>query len=540
MSPTTWTNLGVPTTTWSDGGAPTTTWAILGDPSPFARILETPEIEYDTRELSQDDLTTVTTIVDQSPEGNDATGVNSPQYELDAWGATLDQIRLQDAAAPNNDQAFSFDGSVFAGTNLTLFAVLRAVDITSHLAIVGSSSQSTPPRRIELFIQSNGSIVFGFQNDPHDIVSATGLVSTNDRVIITARHSSTGGKILRLNGSQVGANATSTTNLVSYDDARLGRVNTGVVGSPGNFHGLDKHFAWISGYSTATSDADITAMEGFLADTFNITGANLTAAAKPTISGPEIEFDARSLAFADGATVTTWNDTSGESNNATSVNTPTYGLNAWGGGIEDIRFTASPDDDHFTYDGSAFVGSNLTIFIAARIQSLTTAAAFVGGASATDLEQLEIGVNTDGSIRFSFSDDGGADEISSTAGDISADGSCFIIVCRHSSTDGKVIRLNGVQVAAGASSTSNLTAYTTPYIGRIGSGFNTDMRLAWLSGYTSALSDCRIEQMEAFLMNIWCSTLDLDSESWCGEADDATTWSNLGDPSTTWTTLSDP
>ena len=502
-----------------------TTWDKLADPDKFIRPTEESsdalDVELDARELDQDDGSTVSTWSDQSGNSNDATGVGTPQFETTGWGATAKDVRLK--AATNSirllgadSDTFTYDGTVLAATDLTVFAVVNAVDIsTKGIPIIGSKVSSTPPRGLYLLILSDGSVVFDFGNTPFDVQSAAGVVETGDDVLISATFSTSTGKILRVNGTQVGTSA-GTASIIGNLEGVLGRAKHDGSGL-GNFFGNDKKFAWISGYSSTASAADVVSMEGYLADRFGIPG--IASASKPTIASAEFEYDVTLLDQADGSTVDPWPDQTANSADATADNTPVFEVGGWG------------VNDHFTFDGSGLVAKDVTIFAVARIEDLTTAAPIFGGSSTTDLEQLKLQVNANGSVLFSFSDDGGGDAITSATGAIVGDGTCFLIVATHSSDDGKVLRVNGVQVAADASSTSDLSAWTNSFIGNVKSStFPIDMRIAWLSTYASVLDLCRIEQMEGYLMDKFCSELNLPSGLWCDVTDPSTTWTKLGDP----------
>ncbi|MEE8113332.1 MAG: hypothetical protein V3T23_03150 [Nitrososphaerales archaeon] len=488
MSPTTWTERSL---------------AVVSCPT--KPTISTLEIEYDARVLTEADLANVVTWADSSGKANTATAVNSPNHESQGWGGTKPAIRLLTA----DSDAFTYDGTVFVGKAITIFGVLKALVISADLVILGNSTGTSPGSNdLTLAIKEDGAVLFSLDSASVDLASATGVITAGQDVLVTATHSSVEGKVIRINGVEVARSTSSKTNLAANATANIGR-SSNLPGIGTSFG--DKKLAWVSAYSTLASLAEIEQMEGFLAGLWDISGITQDGAAKPDIAGAEIEFNANSITVADGATVSTWTDESiddngaDNDNDATAVNSPSFEKGAWIGGTQCVRFTDSPDNDHFTYDGSAFIGTNLTIFIVARVLDLTTSANFLGGSSATDLEMLEIAIKEDGSALFSFATDEGSDDaIRSIGGLVPADGECFVMTCRHSSTGGKILRVNGVQVAASATSTDNLTAYTAPAIGKIVSGFSTDMKLKWISGYTSALTDAQILAIEAFLFCEFC------------------------------------
>jgi hypothetical protein len=485
-----------------------TTWTertLTAVSCPTKPTISTLEIEFDSRVLTEADLANVVTWADSSGKGNTATAVNSPNHESQGWGGTKPAIRM----LTTDTDAFTYDGTVFVGKAITIFCVAKALVISADFVFLGNSTGTSPGSKdLTLAIESDGSVLFSLNSAAVDLASAAAVITAGQDVLVTATHSSVEGKVIRINGVEVARSTTSKTNLAANAPANIGRSST--LPGIGTSYG-DKKLAWVSAYSTLASLAEIQQMEGFLAGLWDISGITQDGAAKPDIAGAEIEFNANSIVVADGATVSTWTDESiddngvDNNNDATAVNTPTFEKGSWIGGTQCVRFKNSPNNDHFTYDGSAFIGTNLTIFIVARVLDLTTSANFLGGSSSTDLEMLEIAIKEDGSALFSFATDEGADDaIRSVGGLISADGECFVMTCRHSSTGGKILRINGTQVAASATSTDNLTAYTAPAIGKIVSGYSTDMKLKWISGYTAALTDTQILDIEANLFCEFC------------------------------------
>ncbi len=224
-----------------------------------------PEWEFDVRTLELDDDDTVVTWPDLSGQGNDATGVGTPHYETIGWDVNIPAVRL--TKLPSVER-FDLDGTGFAGEDLTLFAVIEAIDISEHLAIVGSPSSSTPPRRINWWIKSDGSVIFTYQFEPHDVQSAAGVITTGQRLIMTARSSSSLGKMIRANRTQIGTEPARIASLVSYDSAALGVIKDDITGGVGTQYGKDKRFAWISGYRSAASDDEILQMEAWLHQEF--------------------------------------------------------------------------------------------------------------------------------------------------------------------------------------------------------------------------------------------------------------------------------
>ena len=242
---------------------------IPGGPKP---LIANPEIEYDVRALALNDGDPVATWPDSSGEGNDATGINTPLFVLNGWTLGVNAVRLQDTGiVPQDDEAFSFAAvPVFLNTEATFFAVFEPTDLSDGCAIIGSTSASTPPRIFSLFVKPDGSIYFTKGFDPYNVQSAPGVIIEGRQYIVSARLNNATGMILRVNGVEVGADASADgkTNILDWASPRLGNINDQTTGGLGGIFGIDKLFAWISGYSSPASDAEIGEMESFLAGVF--------------------------------------------------------------------------------------------------------------------------------------------------------------------------------------------------------------------------------------------------------------------------------
>ena len=229
--------------------------------------IASPVFEYDSRlghGLSLPDLATIVTWPDQSVQVNNGIAGGSPQYLLNGWQAGIPAVKMLGVTS----DLFTFTGTAFNNSNLTLFFVVEATDITNHLAIIGDNSASAFPRRVTVFIRSDGSVIFTFSKDPYEVRSAVGVVKSGDRLIISARFSTTTGMILRVGRTQVAADLTQTTAQIGVDVPRLGFVNDSTAGGIGSVFGIDKRYGWASSHSLAASDLQIEQMEAFLFQEF--------------------------------------------------------------------------------------------------------------------------------------------------------------------------------------------------------------------------------------------------------------------------------
>ena len=219
------------------------------------------EHEFDARPLQEDP---VVTWEDQSGNGNDGTGVNSPVWDPAGWtpaNRSQGAVILDPAGGGSH---FTFDGSALVGTDLTVFYVAELVAGGIGNIITGGSTTSTHLGMLQIVIAPSGALFFVFfdtQGPPHDdLISAAGLVAVGDRPIVTNRHSSVDGKSIRLNGAEVAANSAGTNPLNSWADPFIGKVQTTSF-SKGPI-------AWISMHSQAVSLLQMQQMEAWLAQEF--------------------------------------------------------------------------------------------------------------------------------------------------------------------------------------------------------------------------------------------------------------------------------
>ncbi len=228
-----------------------------------------PQIEYDVRVLTLNDGDTVLTWPDSSGQGNDATrsGLTTPEFVDDGWTLGISAVRLTDG---ENFEFLEPQGTVFTNTEFTFFVVFQATDLLDGLALVGSKVEETPPRGINIAVDIDGTIFFNKNFIPRNVESAPGTIVAGTRYIVSARKVDATGMILRVNGVEVGSNgdAESRTSIIGYTQPRIGQTRN--IVAPGGEYGLDKLIGWVGGYSSAASDAEILAMEAFLAEVFSI------------------------------------------------------------------------------------------------------------------------------------------------------------------------------------------------------------------------------------------------------------------------------
>ena len=123
----------------------------------------------------------------------------------------------------------------------------------------------------------------------------------------------------------------------------------------------------------------------------------------------------------------------------------------------------------------------------------------LGGNNTLTMRMMQLHVFSDGSVFAGFYDLGdGADDIRSATG-LANEGDFVVLSFRHDNTTGKILRLNGVQVAASHTGIDDLIGWPSPYINRNNVTFWGDSRIAWISGYTTSASDAQIVDMEAYL-----------------------------------------
>ena len=230
-------------------------------------VIASPIFEFDTRighGLSQGDMTTVTLWPDQSGQGNDAPlGAGTPEYLRTGWNASVPAVQIV------TGEYFDLTGGAdLNNTDMTLFFVFEATDITGNLAIIGSASSSSFPRRVTLVIKADGTLIFNFSAvAPGNCASAPGVIVGGGRYIVSLRFSQTTGMIIRAARTQVAATPAQLTAQADIGIPVLGRSKDDNLGL-GDLVGVSKLFGWASAYHSAASDAQILAMEAFLFQEF--------------------------------------------------------------------------------------------------------------------------------------------------------------------------------------------------------------------------------------------------------------------------------
>ncbi len=485
-------------------------------------------IELDARQIAgvpTTDWDNVATWPDTSGFGVDGTGAGAKR-EFDLFGidGTRPQVRMRGTGStPNREDRFTFDGSVFVKANVTFFAVIHAISLTNHLPILGSNVGETFPRQWQLFVRSDGAIIFSRSSDPPDLISAAGVIEEGGLYVITARQAFANedghpaGMVVRVNGVEVDASVGATVGISSWSQPHLFVINDQSTGGIGFSYGRDKAAAWISGYSTAASDADVIDMEGFLAARFAVPGVLSPTALKPAIAGPEIEYDVNSLsALADGDVVATWDDQTINGNDALQVVSVPYGPEMdLGGWLKDgspaMRMQLPNAQLNFADPGFG-AEDELTIFYVFKIIDISAVNAISGGNSFTSLTQVECFVTPAGKITISFGTDEGVLAVSSADGEI-LEGVGYVISFTHSSTDGKVLRkkvvdVDGLQIGTNPASVGNLIFWGGANLGNIVNVVRPNFfKMMWFSGYTSLASVDQIIQMENFLAETFLGQL---------------------------------
>ena len=485
--------------------------------------ISSPKLEFDARNIEgvpTTDWDNVATWPDTAGDIGgpfDGTG-GGAKREFEQYGidGTRPQVRMRGTGStPNREDRFTFDSTPFLGANVTFFMVISAIDLTNHLPIIGSNASETAPRQWQIFVKSDGAIVFNRSSNTYDIESAAGVIEEGGLYVITARQAFAdedghpAGMVLRVNGVEVGANVGATTGISSWANPHLFTIFDSSSGGIGFTYGRDKAAAWISGYSTAASDADVIDMEGFLAARYAVPGVSSPVAAKPTISGPEIEYDVNSLsALDDGDVVATWDDQSGEGNDALQVVSVPYGpemdIGGWlKDGRPNMRATLANAVVDFA-DPGVGAEDEITCFYVFRLLDMSATNAISGGNSFADRTQIECFVTSAGKITISFGTNEGVLAVSSADGEILL-GVGYVISFTHSSTDGKVLRkkvvdVDGIEIGDNPASTDNLIFWGGANLFNIVNVVRPQfVKMQWFSVYTSLATVDQLLQMEEFL-----------------------------------------
>lgn len=489
-------------------------------------IIAGEEAEWDARTLTAAptaEYLNVATWPDSSGNANDLIQFGSERrFEHEGWGGTQAAVRAQPILQECWDFPGTFPGGdAFGGGNWTLFMVFGVIDLSSHIGLFGSDGAGSPgPRFIHVFAHADGSVVLNRSLDSWDLQSAAGVLVEGQQYVMTVTKDGTAGSQIRVNGVQVAVNAADLLSQVTFVVPAIGVAFDQISGGVGRVFG-DKRYCWVSGYNQTATPTEITQMEQFLGGRFGVAvpGAGGT---KPTIGSIHMEYDVNTLVettlLESHDLVNTWPDSSGNARDATvrlgtpemeggaeHPDAPLFG--SFSGGLECVRMHQAPGPASFGLtDGTWVVGTDLTMFLVFRVFDLTECA-LLGGSSFTDFRMLEVFVRNTGAIVFSFgTNEGSSLAAESAAGLIAADGQCHVLTLQHSGTAGKIIRLNGVQVAAEPLATGNLVAWDTARVGFIGGVIDLiDTELAYIAGYSNAVSEVDVILMENYLTETWCA-----------------------------------
>jgi len=193
------------------------------------------------------------------------TGAGTPSYEVDAWSVLP---KIPAVLMLTGEYLDITGGPDLNNTDMTLFFVFEATDITGNLAIIGSASSSSFPRRVTLQIFADGSILFNFSGAlPGNCRSAAGVIVGGQRYYVTLRFSGTTGMIIRVQGVQVAATPSQTTSQIDVGLFVLGRSKDDGLGI-GDTTGVSKLYTWAAAFHAAASDQEILDYEAFLVQEF--------------------------------------------------------------------------------------------------------------------------------------------------------------------------------------------------------------------------------------------------------------------------------
>jgi hypothetical protein len=405
--------------------------------------------------------------------------------------------------------------------------VVQPLDISGHMGLWGSDGGSSPGNRfIQLFVVSDGKIVFNRKLNTWDIQSAPGVIVEGEKYVITARSSGTQGMMIRVNGVQVAVDLGLTAGQITFDNlpTRIGVIDDQISGGIGRVFG-EKRIVWNSFHSIAVTDAEIAQMERFLGDKFGIEIATTGGTSQPAIASQVAEYDIDSYdGEIEGSQVGPWTDDSGNANNTTiDTGSPEYEAGAWSPGIADVLFTSS---GQIQFDGSAFAGADYTLFIVFRTFDLSSSEPLTGGSSFTDRFMLETFVGDDGRVTFSHGTNEGDLAVTSAPGEILADGTCYVLTLQFTAAGGKIIRKAqagapgsfGTEIASNPASTATLSFWFGSRLADInGVVPSNQMKLAWFSGNLVAASVAEMQQMETFLLETFCEQEAVPPSLWFPE-----------------------
>lgn len=291
---------------------------------------------------------------------------------------------------------------------------------------------------------------------------------------------------------------------------------------------------------------------------------------KPTIFRPIVEFDVRLLGFVlnDGDQVALWEDlvTSDvqgrtDAGSLSSNGNVLFVVEGWTPGIDAVRFVASPigapagngQGNLLSWPGggiggSDWVGNEYTIFGVMRATDISVNATFIGndaGISPNFPKKVAIWVQPDGSVAVHHTDEENAGNLQpgsiyslETAPGLVEPGDDIIIALTASSSLGKVLRINGVEVARNDQAFAVFVQETiSPTLGQgfpeqLGNPGNPgvvgglDRLIVYASAFGSLASIEQIQAYESFLADAF--QLDFRTQ-WTDqpEVSPGTVWANI-------------
>ncbi|MES2678118.1 MAG: LamG-like jellyroll fold domain-containing protein [Pseudomonadota bacterium] len=214
------------------------------------------------------------------------------------------------------------------------------------------------------------------------------------------------------------------------------------------------------------------------------------------------------LSADDGQSVSTWYDLSPNRTNAVAGSAPTYTADVING-LPVLRFDGAAN--FLTFDGSALISSNYTIFAVATRRSTKDNNAILGGTDLTAFKNLHLGYFTNTTPRFKFSHySEGTSETDYIDSVISTyiNPAFEIYTATFDSNIGKTYYKNGAQIASATTSSAKtiLQSWTGSAIGRFGTAyFNGD--IAEIIIFTKTLSFAERKDVEQYLSKKWGITI---------------------------------
>jgi Concanavalin A-like lectin/glucanases superfamily len=436
----------------------------------------------------------VSTWVDKSGTGNNATGGVSPTYSSSAgavlFNGTSSYLQTSISAVPTVE---------------TVFAVFRATILPTQTdagAVIFGSTGNGGRGFIVVTNVTSGSTAYQLRYDAYAVgnifLTPYGGVVYNTLTLATGQY--TGGQGAgSINGSSLG-----TFQSLSFSGSGTTRI--GAVSGGGFFTGTINE---ILIYNTALTATQRQTVESYLAQKWGLT-ASLPSFSGPTgIPGCSLWLDGADpagtgTAPANGATVSTWVDKSGNGYNGTSYGNPTFNTSAFNG-KPSISFNGSTQ-----YFVGAITNTGTTVSVFAivsmnsgsqygRICSLAVTNNFDGGVSSAYFIPL-IRNYTNQSIQSGRYQGSGNVNVGPVAITYNTPFQAASIV--NGTTN--ILYLNGTSAASG-SSTGNF-GYTAYGIGTQPSNFQPEYFQGYISEiviYNTALTETQRQQVEGYLAAKW-------------------------------------